>query len=295
MCIKVCIPSSARTTTPLIILTKDTSEWITLSIPHTLWTWRSLSSPSCAPSSRLLFFFATFASGTATLVRHMSHGWLFWVLAVLCASLIFCVSFKKTTSSLFQRLMKYFLSIDSRRLEIPHLFSVNLWLWARQKMVCLIQGRRDFPRGHGNDERVLRDNDGSRVWLQLVKPTNSWSCSGQSVSGGCYFMRQKTNIPVSFSRRVFLATLSSDPRERRSEKEFCIEGWTSSLLPVFFCHATSCLCMWHCVFVFYYQNAKQLGAPPLLTVFGSESNLCRRVSALRWRTKNGRRTQLEAR
>lgn len=106
ICIKVCIPSSARTTTPLIILNKDTSECITLSIPHTSWTWRGLSSPSCAPSSWLLFFFATFASGTATLVCHMSHGWLFWVLAVLCPSLIFCVSFKKTTSSLFQRLMK---------------------------------------------------------------------------------------------------------------------------------------------------------------------------------------------
>lgn len=152
MCIKACIPSSAWTT-PLIILNKVTSECITFSFPHTSWTWRGLNSPSCAPSSCLLFFFATFASGTGTLVSHISHGWLFWVSAVLCASLIFCVSYDKTTSSLSWWLMKSFLFINSRRLEIPHFFSVNLWLWARQKRVCLIQGRRDFPCGHGNDER----------------------------------------------------------------------------------------------------------------------------------------------
>lgn len=85
---------------------------------------------------------------------HMSHGRLFWVLAVLCASLIFRVSYNKTTSSLSWWLMKQFLFINSCRLEIPHFFSVNLWLWARQKMVCLIQGRRDFPCGHGNDARA---------------------------------------------------------------------------------------------------------------------------------------------
>lgn len=89
MCIEVFIPSSARTT-PLIILNKVTSECITFSFPHTSWTWRGLKSPSCAPSSCLLFFVATFASGTGTLVSHVTWMIILGVGCVVCVVDISC-------------------------------------------------------------------------------------------------------------------------------------------------------------------------------------------------------------
>lgn len=184
--------------------------------------------------------------------------------------------------------------MDSRRLEIPHLFSVNLWLWARQKMVCLIQGRRDFPRGHGNDERAC-------VITTAAESEYSWWSPPTADSAQDSLSQADV---TSWDRKQIFPSLSSEgfPHDAFKWSETASK-WDGVLhrgldiiiaqLPVFLCHA-SCLCAWHCVFVFYYQNPKQLGSPPLLTVFGLESNLRRHVSALRWRTKNGRRKQLGA-
>lgn len=111
----------------------------------------------------------------------------------------------------------------------------------------------------------LRDKDGSTVRLQLVKPTNSWSCSGRSVSGGCYFMRQKTNLPVSF-----LGGFSS--------RRYQMIWETVEVRRLVFVRVTLCFCV-------LLPKSQAIVSSTPLDSFWPESNLHRRVSALRWRTE----------
>lgn len=208
-------------------------------------------------------FFVTFASGTDTFVSHMSHGWLFWMLAVLCALLIFRVSDIGTTSSLFWWLIKQF--INSHRLEIPHFPDANLWLWARQKTVCLIQGSRDFPCGHGDDAKacvIKTDAQSDCSW---------WSPPTADPAQDSLSQADVANLPVFFlggfsSRRYQMTWETVDVRWSFALKS----GYYHCIAPcfvLFFCHA-SCLCAWHCVFAFDYPNPKPFWSPPLSTLFG---------------------------
>lgn len=132
-------------------------------------------------------------------------------------------------------------------------------------MVCLIQGRRDFPCGHGNDATACVIKTAAQSDYSWWSPPTADPAQDSLSQTDVTSWDKKTNLPVSF-----LGGFSS--RRYQMIRE------TVEVRRLVFVRVT--LCFW----VLLPKSQAIVSSTPLDS-FWPESDLHRRVSALRWRTE----------